>query len=53
MWEVNERTNDKNKGGRKIFFFRAATGCRMTEHKQNGNNKRTGDNTYQYNNTHN
>jgi hypothetical protein len=22
----------------------------MTEHEQNGNNKRTGDNTYQYNN---
>lgn len=45
MWEVNERTTDKNEGGRNIFFFRAATGCRITEHKQNGNNKRIGDNT--------
>jgi hypothetical protein len=36
-----------------FFFFRAAKGCRMTEHKQNGNNKRTGDNMYQYNNTNN
>jgi len=51
--KVSERTIDKNEGGRNNFFFRAATGCRMTEHKQNGNNKRNGDNTYQYNNTNN
>jgi hypothetical protein len=36
-----------------IIIFRVAIECRMTEHKQNGNNKRTGDNTYQCNNTNN
>jgi hypothetical protein len=36
-----------------IHFFSAARGCRMTEHKQNGNKKRNGDNIYQYNNTNN
>jgi hypothetical protein len=53
MWDVNERTNDKNEGGKMHFFSEQPPDAEWQNIKQNANNKRTGNNMYQYNNTNN